>query len=96
MFNMKHIDEEQIEVINENLNEDKETIFLLVGKTQKINLTKENNDLTITKKLEKLIINKFAIKSDIINMENLKKIKTILSNNNLIKEEIIFPNEIYK
>ena len=67
-----------------------ETIFLLVGKNKKLNLIKEINQF------EKAILNKFGDKSQIINFENMKKIKTILSNNNVIKEEIIYPNEIYK
>ena len=69
---------------------DKETIFLLVGKNKKLNLIKEINQF------EKAILNKFGDKSQIINFENMKKIKTILSYNNVIKEEIIYPNEIYK
>jgi len=69
---------------------DKETIFLLVGKNKKLNLIKEINQF------EKAILNKFGDKSQIINFENMKKIKTILSNNNVIKEEIIYQNEIYK
>ena len=28
--------------------------------------------------------------------ENMKKIKTILSNSKVIKDEIFYPNEIYK
>ena len=67
-----------------------ETIFLLVGKNKKLNLIKEINQF------EKAILNKFGDKSQIINFENMKKIKTILSNNNVIKEEIIYQNEIYK
>ena len=40
--------------------------------------------------------NKFGEKSDVIDFENMKKIKTILSSNNFIEDEIIYPNEIYK
>jgi hypothetical protein len=43
-----------------------------------------------------MILRKFGEKSEVINFENMKKIKTILSNNKVIKDEIIFPNEIYK
>ena len=48
------------------------------------------------KKLNEIIADKFGDKSEVIVFENMKKIKTILSNNNVIKDEILFPNEIYK
>ena len=80
----------------ENLEEDKDTIFLLVGENEKTNLKIEkNNNNKINKKLEKLILNKFGEKSELIYFENMKRIKTILSNNTVIKDEIIYPNEIY-
>ena len=41
-------------------------------------------------------MNKFGEKSEIINFENMTKIKTVLSYNNVIKDESIYPNEIYK
>ena len=47
-------------------------------------------------KLNGIIVDKFGDKSEVIVFENMKKIKTILSNNNVIKDEILFPNEIYK
>ena len=99
MLNMELFDEEQIEKILENLNEDKEIIFLLVGKNEKIELKKENhNNVNFNnyKKIEQLILSKFGEKSVEINFENMKKIKTILSINNVIRENIIYPNEIYK
>ena len=34
--------------------------------------------------------------SEIIEFENMKKIKTIISKNKVIRDEIIHPNEIYK
>ena len=43
----------------------------------------------------KLILKKFDERSETIEFENMKKIKTILSSNNVIKDEIIYPNEIY-
>ena len=46
-------------------------------------------------KMLKLILKKFNERSEIIGFENMKKIKTILSSNNVIKDEIIYPNEIY-
>ena len=66
-------------------------IFLLVGKNYKNEI--DNN---INNDIEKLIINKFGSKSEAIEFENMKKIKTILSKNKVIKDEIIHPNEIYK
>ena len=44
----------------------------------------------------KIIYDKFDEKSEVIYFENMKKIKTILSSNNVIKDDIIYPNEIYK
>ena len=48
------------------------------------------------KNIEELILSKFGEKSEIIDFDNMNKIKTILSNNKVIKEEIFYPNEIYK
>jgi len=95
MLNMELFDEEQIEKIFENLNEDKEVIFLLVGKNEKIDLKKENHNNNFIK-IEQLILSKFGEKSVEIKFENMKEIKAILSVNNLIREDIIYPNEIYK
>ena len=46
--------------------------------------------------IEEIILKKFGEKSEIIYIENMKKIKTILCNNKVIKDEIFYPNEIYK
>ena len=54
------------------------------------------NEKNESKIIEELILDKFGEKSEIIFYDNMKKIKTILSNNKVIKEEIIYPNEIYK
>ena len=54
------------------------------------------NVINYYKKFEEIILNKFGEQSEIIEFENMKKIKAILSNNNIIKDEIIYPNEIYK
>ena len=81
----------------QNLNKDKEVTLLLVGKSKAknkdINKIANNEDL---KKFEENIKKKFGDRSEVIEYENMKKIKTILSNNNVIKDEIIYPNEIYK
>ena len=88
LFNILLDGNEQIEKCINKIKGDKRNIFLLVGKNKK--LKKKKN------KLEEIILFKFGDRSEIINFENMKKIKTILSNNNIIKDEIIYPNEIYK
>ena len=88
MFNILFDENEQIEKYINKIKEDMRTIFILVGKNKKLN--KEKN------KLEKIILLKYRDGSEVINFENMKKIKAILSNNNIIKDEIIYPNEIYK
>jgi len=99
MLNMMFIHEETIKKIKVDLNENKDAIFLLVGKTEKIDFKRDNYNYDDSKnyqKLEEIILNKFGEKSDIINLESMKKIKSILSNTNVIKDNIIYPNEIYK
>ena len=91
IINILSRDDEQIEKIFGTLRGDLDAIFLLVGKNRRKNITIENY-----KKIEELILDKFGEKSEIIDFENMKKIKSILSNNNVIKDEIIYPNEIYK
>ena len=97
LFNSKFDDVEEIVDILGNLNENNDTNFLLVGKNKDIdldqNLSNENDKLI---KLDELILNKFGKKSEIIYFENMEKIKSILSNNNVIRDEIFYPNEIYK
>ena len=100
MLNIKCTDDEQInkiEKIFKKLKGDKESVFLLVGKNKKFNSKKENNKCReIENNLEELILTQYGGKSESINFENMKKIKTILSNNNVIKDEVIYPNELYK
>ena len=97
IFSIYPIDEEKVEKIFKKLNKDKEAILLLVGKNKHLHLKKEKNHINANEKLfEELILNQFGEKSELINFENMKKIKPILSNNNVIKDEIIYPNEIYK
>ena len=99
LFNDKLIRDEKVKNIFSKLKENKESILLLVGKNKIFKHMNENcfdeneeeNDF-----LYELIMNKFGEKSEIINFENMTKIKTILSYNNVIKDEIIYPNEIYK
>ena len=87
------------DIIISNLNhiiEDKEITFLLVGKN--INKYIDNNKIDLDEKTEmnEIILDKFGEKSEIIDFENMKKIENILSNNDIIKDEIFYPNEIYK
>ena len=100
MPNIQLKDEEVFDKVNkilENLNSNKSVIFLLVGKNKKLNFKNEKNiSHEYFIKLSKTIMNKFNIKSEIIDFDNMKKIKSIISNNNVIKDEIIYPNEIYK
>ena len=91
LFNAEIIKEEKIKKDLEKINEDKSVIFILVGKNK--SKCKDKNE---EKKIMELVLDKFREKSDMINFENMKKIKTILSSNNVIKDEIIYPNEIYK
>ena len=96
LFNIDYINDVEIKKKFYKLKSNKEAIFLLVGKHKNIY---EENDIISNNKynfITKYIINKFRDKSKIINFENMAKIKTILSHNNVIKDEIIYPNEIYK
>jgi len=90
--NLQKKEDEQIKKIFDNLRVNKSIILILVGKNKKQNIKNENENNNI----EQLILTKFGKKSEIIFFDNMKKIKTILSNNKAIKEEIFYPNEIYK
>ena len=97
LINIRIKDDEQLKIILEKLNRNKDSVFLLIGKKEKTHLNQEKNNYTKKDKIfEELILNKFNEKSEVINFENMKKIKTILSNNNVIRDEIFYPNEIYK
>ena len=100
LFNNYKISDDKILNNFQNLEEEKNITFLLVGKNQSKDLQKNdniiNNDKIDENILLKIIRNKYMNKSEIINFENMKKIKNILSSNNVIKDEIIYPNEIYK
>ena len=89
IVNVGFYEEDQIKKIMNDLCVNKGIIFILVGKIENTNIKGKKS------KLEELIINKFGEKSEIIYFENINKIKTILSNKNVIKDEIISPNEIY-
>jgi hypothetical protein len=100
LFNYKFSKEEFDEFSKkfDNLVGDREIHFLLVGKNKMRNQRNEvekSDEENIEQKLYKMVEN-FGDKSDLIDFENMKKIQTILSNNNVIKDEILFPNEINK
>ena len=60
--------------------------FLLVGKFDKDN-----------KKLYNDILRQYyGFKSEVIPFDNMKKMKSIFSSNNIINDNITFPNEVYK
>ena len=100
LFNNYKISDEPVFNNFQKLEEEKNIIFLLVGKNKSKELQKNKNNLideiTEEKKMINIISNKFNKKSELIHFENMKKIKTILSSNNTIKDDIIYPNEIYK
>ena len=92
LFSIYKISGEIIKKNFEMINENKEIILLFVGKENNGRDDKgEDEDI-----LENIIKNKFSEKSEIIYFENMKKIGKILMNNFEIKDEIVYPNEIYK
>ena len=100
LFNYYKAKDEIISNNLENLKEDKEIIFLLIGKNKLNYSLKENNNISLLEKenekqLREILIYKYDKRSDIIYYENMKQIKNILSNI-VIKDNIIYPNEIYK
>ena len=60
--------------------------FLLVGKVDKDEEFLYND----------ILGEYFGSKSEVIPFDNMKKIKSILSSNNIINDNISFPNEVYK
>ena len=98
LFNYFSISEEEILDAFEKLSRDREINFLLVGKFRRRDLKNENempSDEDNEKGLHDIINEKFGGKSELIDFDNIKKIQTILASNNVIKDEIIYPNEIY-
>ena len=92
IINIQIFEDSQLKIIFENLKGDKYIILILIGKNKKLHIKNEQTN----KNIEELILSKFGEKSEIIDFDNMNKIKTILSNNKVIKEEIFYPNEIYK
>ena len=71
-----------------DLHKDKNIHFLFVGK---LNTEKHEDEIYI-----KDLLQYFGSKSEMIPFDNMKKIKSILSSNSIINDNIIFPNEVYK
>jgi uncharacterized GH25 family protein len=74
-------------------------------KKKKINLRKETKiNFLLVEKVDKnneklyndILRQYYGSKSEIIPFDNMKKIKSILSSNNIINDNITFPNEVYK
>ena len=71
-----------------DIHRDKKIHFLLVGKVDS-----EKNE---PDEYKKILLQYFGSKSEIIPFDNMKKIKSILSSNSIINDNVIFPNEVYK
>ena len=95
LFNYFKVMDEDIGKKFSSLVKDKEVHFLLVGKNSRRS-DKNEKDEEEEKKLNEILMENFGDRSELIAFENMKKIKTILSSNNVIKDEVIYPNEIYK
>ena len=93
ILNIQLNEAKKIKKIFDDIKGDKNSILLVVGKNKDNEHSKNNEFIN---DVEKLILSKYGFKSEIIYFENMKKIKTILSNNKVIKDEIFYPNEIYK
>jgi hypothetical protein len=99
LFNYFEINDKEIEKKIGELPIDKDINFILAGKYKFkiINNVKEGNcEENLEAKMNGIIKEKFGSFSSLIDFDNMKKLKTILSSNNDIKDEIIYPNEIYK
>ena len=98
LFNANLSGDDNIIKLFNKIKENKEVIILLVGKKKnnKGEIDKISNMNHEDKYSSKFFINKFGDKNEIINFDNMNKIKTILSYNKAIKDDIIYPNEIYK
>ena len=95
LFNYFKITDEDVRKKFSTLAKDKEVQFLLVGKNDRRS-DKNEKDEEEEKKLNEILLENYGDRSELIAYENMKKIKTILSSNNVIKDEVIYPNEIYK
>ena len=96
LFNINLFKNDQVGKIFENLKGDKEIILLLILNNKNFNEKSEYIFVEKNNSIENLILNKFRENSELISFDNINKIKTILSNNKVIKDNIIYPNEIFK
>ena len=98
LFNADLNRDDRVDKLFDKLKENKEVIFILAGKNK--NLKRESDEISginyDNKYFIKLLLNKFGEKSEIIYFDNMTKINSILSCNKVIKDDIIYPNEIYK
>ena len=85
--NFENLSYESREKKNVDLQKNKKIHFILVGK-----IDEENEG----ENYKRILLQYFGSKSEIIPHDNMKKIKTILSANSIINDNITFPNEIYK
>ena len=101
IFNNYNITDEIIQTNFSELKRDKDIIFLLVGKDRgnfiKDHIYKNKQfDLEEESQIIRILREKFGERSELIDFENTKKIKNILSTNVVIEDEIVYQNEIYK
>ena len=81
-------------VINEEFEKmhDNSLNLLIVGKLKKYIM-----DIKRAKQIiNNVLLRNLGTKSEFVEFENIKKIKTILSSNSSVVDDLIFPNEIYK
>ena len=81
-------------VINEEFEKihDDSLNLLIVGKLKKYIM-----DIKRAKQIiNNVLLRNLGTKSEFVEFENIKKIKTILSSNSSVVDDLIFPNEIYK
>ena len=87
-IDLENISKDSSENKKIELQRDKKIHFLLVGK-----VNSSQNEFEIYKKV---LLQYFGLKSEMIPFDNMKKIKSILSSNSIINDNIIFPNEVHK
>ena len=98
IFNSYKINDVIISSNLDKLRQYKEITFLLAGKNNDKNIANNKNkniNLSEETNLKEKFLKKYNDKSDVIYYEDMKKIKNIISTNNVIKDQIIYPNEIY-
>ena len=87
-IDLENISKDSSENKKIELQRDKKIHFLLVGK---VNSSQNESEI-----YKKVLLQYFGLKSEMIPFDNMKKIKSILSSNSIINDNIIFPNEVYK